>query len=84
MMARLAPASRAAVSRAGSWSAWPEITAGVSATRRLAHAEADPCGSRSTSTVVSLARSPATAIPHASVVFPAPPFRLMSATVNTG
>ena len=33
---------------------------------------------------VSLARSPATAIPHASVVFPAAdPFRLMSATVNT-
>ena len=28
------------------------------------------------------ARSPATASPHASVVFPAPPFRLISATVN--
>ena len=28
MMARSAPASRAGVSRAGSWSAWPEMTAG--------------------------------------------------------
>ena len=61
IMASLAPASRAAVSRVGSWAACPEMTAGVSEMRRLAHAEAEPCGSRSTSAVTSPSCSLATA-----------------------
>ena len=46
------------------------------------HVEAEPCGSRSTSAVTSPSCSLATAGPHASVAFPVPPFRLMSATVK--
>ena len=81
MMARSAAAERAAVSNAASWGALPETTTGASDARSPAQAEADPCGSRSTKAVVRPACSPATASPHARVVLPAPPFRLMRATV---
>ena len=52
------------------------VATGVSASRSVPHVAAVPCGSRSTRTVASPARSAATAMAQARVVIPAPPFWL--------
>ena len=70
--ARSVPASAAAARICVSRRTCAEVTTGVSALRKSPHTDADPCGSRSTSSVASSCASPATARQHAIVVFPAP------------
>lgn len=76
-----APFWRAALTRAGKRAACPLITSGASAARRSAQLAAVACGSRSMMAVVCPARAAAVARCTARVVFPAPPFWLMMATI---
>ena len=57
------------------------MTTGSSAWRRSAQLAAEACGSRSITAVLRPLAAKATAKCRATVVLPAPPFWLMSATV---
>ena len=75
------PASRARRISCCSRLAWAEMTTGSSASRRSAQLAAEACGSRSMIAVLRPLLAKATARCRATVVLPAPPFWLMSATV---
>src|SRR6266849_1421060 len=74
-------AARAALAVSSAWASrdgWTDTTAGFSARLKSRQAVAEACGSRSTTAAPSAA---ATARCRANVVFPVPPFWLMTAIV---